>query len=75
MTQEEKNFLEALDVWKKDKWIIYAAENHKRFWCNLSNQYKVMLRLDTNSTSSSKTIYIGDDLKKAYEAYINLPNF
>lgn len=70
MARPEKSFLKIMDVWKQKHWIIFASEKTKRFWCNLSNQYKVTIRPDANSTTS-KTIYIGEELKEAYKVWLD----
>jgi hypothetical protein len=69
MAQTEKSFLEILKAWKRKHWIIFASEKNKKFWCNLSAQYKVTLR--SNLNASSKIIYIGDDIKNAYKVWLD----
>jgi len=71
MAQEDKSFLKTLDVWKRKSWILFATEKQKKFWCNLSEQYKVTLR-DEKNTQLFKIIYIGQNLDKAYKVWLEI---
>lgn len=71
MTQEDKSFLKILDTWKRKNWVLFASENNKRFWCNLSGQYKVTLREEENY-QPSKIVYIGQNLDKAYKVWLEI---
>ena len=64
--QRQTDFVKSLDEWKQDRWILFAANNYNRFWCDLNSAYKVTTLIN----KETKLLYLGASLLEAYDSYI-----
>ncbi len=70
---------EAINAWKADKWILYAATSHQvepqtrvQLLVNLTGIYLVKKVSSYGLISSQEeTVYTGDDIDKACEEFEN----
>ena len=56
-----KSFIEILQEWKEDHWVMFASKNTRMFWCNLNGRYRI------TAPPNRKIIREGANIKRACE--------